>query len=246
MGTEQPGVPVALVLDLDSLPPAEGPRLPDTYRRLATNVQAPLVVAVTCDPHTAANVRQLLPEARVYVVHPNTTPTAVLGSVVGTLAADGYRVHLMSNDPDLGPRWKGVHTRTCGDQFTGRQALLIDLENIGPRSKHAGPFLDRLLETAGEVDTAVAAASKEVLDRYTPLCAARGITLLRAGPERNAADVALIAHAKQLHHRRYTAFIVASADHSLAQVPGQVTVLLPQHTPCSRRLADRALAVQRF
>lgn len=202
------------------------------------------VVVVTSDPEAVGIARRAGIHADVRVPKPGSGPELVM-SVTANLANRGHQVHLLSADP-VATKHRNVHVRVPVSTWPGRRALLIDIENVGAHPRKAVPFLRAVLHAAGHVDVAVAAAAPPLADAYRDACAALGVTLLRAEPVRDGADIALVQHAQKLHLRGYGSFVVASGDHHLRRVPGNVEVLLPHRVTCSRRLAARATRVQRF
>jgi len=152
----------------------------------------------------------------------------------GTQAADGVGL--------TGPA-SAIPAR--GGRRPGRSALLIDLENFCPgsrRQKRVLAQLRHLLLLAGPVDEVVAFAATPVLARQATLLAAAGIRALGVRPGRDAADKALVAHAKQLAAAGTTRFVVASADHYFARVAkfGQLRVISTPDHPVSTVLAAAA------
>lgn len=127
----------------------------------------------------------------------------------------------------------------------GRSALLIDLENICQGSRRRERVLAQLrhlLLFAGPVDEVVAFAATPVLARQAALLAAAGIPAVGVHPGPDAADKALVAHAKQLAAAGTTRFVVASADHYFARVAqlGQLRVISTPDHPVSKVLAAAA------
>jgi hypothetical protein len=145
------------------------------------------------------------------------------------------------------------HLRTsCHISRLGRQRvntddriLLLDLENLGSATLRPRPLRARLatlLAAAGEHHHAVAAyaiaegepdpvASLLAELRIAPLC-------VRPGPD--AAELALLAHARYVHAQGGRIFLVGSADGRFAELValGRVELLVWDGQPVSTKLAD--------
>lgn len=130
-----------------------------------------------------------------------------------------------------------------------RTALLIDLENYCPGSRHPRRVLSqlqRLLDATGPVETTVAVAARNVVARQRRVLTEAGIPVRSVAAGRNAADEALIDEARRLHAGGTRRFYVASGDHIFARVAdyGDLVVLTHAHHEVSNRLAAAATEVR--
>ncbi|MEV0681685.1 hypothetical protein AB0I60_34700 [Actinosynnema sp. NPDC050436] len=134
-------------------------------------------------------------------------------------------------------------------------ALLVDAENVigpfRPRVSLVRARLTALLAAAGHVDHAlVAFADTWPADDTVPSALAELGAIPWPVPEGpDAAETALAAHARYLAGRgRRWRFLVASADHRLAQVAeyGELHVLAWTDHPVSARLEAAATTIHRL
>lgn len=134
-----------------------------------------------------------------------------------------------------------------------RPVVLIDLENVvGTRSRM--PYLracvTTLLTAAGPRHHAVAAYAGEECggDPVASVLAALGVAPLRVPPGPDAAEQALIEHARRVQAEGCTRFIVCSSDRAFAVLAdaaaADLEVLVWQGQPVAARLTEAARAVR--
>ncbi|MGW5051531.1 hypothetical protein [Actinokineospora sp. NPDC004072] len=134
------------------------------------------------------------------------------------------------------------------------RVLLLDLENLGTVRLRPRPLrarLETLLAAAGEIHHAVAAyalPTGEDADPLASLLAELRIAPLRVPPGADAAEVALLAHARHVHAEGGRIFLVGSADGRFAELAGlgRVELLVWEGQPVATRLADLAHHVHRL
>lgn len=132
--------------------------------------------------------------------------------------------------------------------------LLLDLENLGTVRLRPRPLrarLETLLATAGEIHHAVAAyalSAEETGDPLASLLAELRIAPLRVLPGADAAELALLAHARHVHAEGGRNFLVGSADGRFAELAGlgRVELLVWDGQPVATRLVDVAHQVHRI
>lgn len=140
---------------------------------------------------------------------------------------------------------------SCSRRNQSRTGLLLDLDNLlisngsclGPPAAQA--LLLRILDLAGPVDYAIAAAPLRTIRQYGSTMALLGIRWEIVPTLPDAADYALLARADELTVRGYNKFVVASADHVFATLAGysEVTVIVRRGQRVSRRLRSAASQV---
>lgn len=134
------------------------------------------------------------------------------------------------------------------------RVLLLDLENLGVARLRPGALrarLGALLAAAGEVHHVVAAyalADDEGVDPLASLLAELRIAPLRVAPGPDAAELALIAHARHVHAGGGRVFLVGSADGRFAELGalGRVELLVWEGQPVATRLTEVAHALHRL
>lgn len=137
-------------------------------------------------------------------------------------------------------------TRAATVTPPARRAVLIDLDNIGPRSPEDAPVvLAALMQAAGAYDVALASGRDISYAAFSAACTLLGVGCFEAPGIRDGADRALLASADALAAVGVTDFAVISADHAFAALPGRVEVIVPTDRPVARRLAQRADSVTR-
>jgi hypothetical protein len=132
--------------------------------------------------------------------------------------------------------------------------LLLDLENLGSDRLRPRPLrarLETLLAAAGEIHHAVAAyALRDGAegDPVASLLAELRIAPLRVAPGPDAAELALLAHARHVHAEGGRTFLVGSADHRFAELValGRVELLVREGQPVAAKLADVVHHVHRL
>jgi hypothetical protein len=132
--------------------------------------------------------------------------------------------------------------------------LLLDLENLGAVRRRPRPLraqLEALLAAAGEIHHAVAAyglPNGADADSLASLLAELRIAPLRVPPGADAAELALLAHARHVHAAGGRTFLVGSADGRFAQLAalGRVELLVWDGQPVATRLADVAHHLHRI
>lgn len=134
------------------------------------------------------------------------------------------------------------------------RVLLIDVENVvGPVAP--GPEVIRgrvraLIEAAGEPHHVLACYAPEdpQADRTVSVLAEMRVATWQVGKATDAADHALLQHARYLRERGFTTFVVASADGMFAALAelGRLEVLVWERQSPSQRLVTAAHAVQRL
>lgn len=132
--------------------------------------------------------------------------------------------------------------------------LLLDLENLGSvwlRPRPLRARLETLLASAGEIHHAVAAYALPAgadADPLASLLAELRIAPLRVAPGADAAELALLAHARHSHAEGARNFLVGSADGRFAELAGhgRVELLVWDGQPIATRLADIAHHVHRI
>lgn len=146
-----------------------------------------------------------------------------------------------------------------GEVGTGRQAgrgrvLLIDMENVvgadRPRPGVIRARIGALLAAAGDVHHAVAsyAVRDPAANLTVSVLAELGVSPWPVPPGPDAAETALLRHARYAAGHGFRVFVVASGDYRLAEVSslGRLEVLVWQDHPISRRLQDAAAAIHRL
>ncbi|MEU0529116.1 hypothetical protein [Amycolatopsis tolypomycina] len=135
------------------------------------------------------------------------------------------------------------------------RVLLIDSENffgtISPRPRLLRARLAALLTAAGPVHHAVAAfaTTSETGDPLASLLAEHRVASLTVAPSPDAAEDALLAHARRVHDSLgRCCWLVASADHRLAALAelGRIEVLAWEGQPVADRLTNVAHATHRL
>lgn len=134
------------------------------------------------------------------------------------------------------------------------RVLLMDLENIGTVRLRPRPLrarLETLLAAAGPIHHAVAGYTQPTGDGGDPLAsllAELRIAPLRVPPGTDAAELALLAHARHVHAEGGRIFLVASADRRFAELAalGRVELLVWDGQPIATRLADIAHHIHRI
>lgn len=134
------------------------------------------------------------------------------------------------------------------------RVLLIDVENaVGPVAPGAGVVRSRvraLIDAAGEPHHVLAcyAPQDPQADRTVSVLAEMGVATWQVAKGVDAADHALIQHARYLQGRGFTTFVVASGDGVFALLAklGRLEVLVWEPQPLSRRLTTAAHAVRRL
>jgi hypothetical protein len=124
--------------------------------------------------------------------------------------------------------------------------LLLDLENLGTRWLRQRPFrarLNALLAAADPVHHAVAAyaVSPDADDGpLASLLAELRIAPMPVQPGPDAAELALLAHARRVHIEGGRSFVVGSADGRFAELAslGRVELLVWDGQPVAAKLAD--------
>ncbi|MDT8913738.1 hypothetical protein [Amycolatopsis sp. PS_44_ISF1] len=133
--------------------------------------------------------------------------------------------------------------------------MLIDLENVvgfRPKRRTLRTRMTALLEAAGPRHHAVAAyASLEDTDDVTAsTLAALGVAPLRVTPAPDAAELALLAHARRMQADGCASFTVCSGDHAFAVLGDAdaltLDVLVWQGQPVATGLAAVADHVRRL
>ena len=134
------------------------------------------------------------------------------------------------------------------------RVLLLDLENLGTVRLRPRPLrvrLETLLATAGEIHHAVAAYAQPAGEDGDPpasILAELRIAPLRVPPGADAAELALLAHARHVHAEGGRNFLVGSADGRFVQLAalGRVELLVWDGQPVATRLVDVAHHVHRI
>lgn len=123
--------------------------------------------------------------------------------------------------------------------------LLLDLENLGAVRLRPRPLrarLEALLGVAGDVHHAIAAYGlpDDEADPVASLLAELRIAPLRVAPGPDAAELALLAHARYVHAEGGRIFLVGSADGRFAELTGlgRVELLVWDGQPVATKLAD--------
>lgn len=132
--------------------------------------------------------------------------------------------------------------------------LLLDLENLGTAQFRPRPLrarLEALLAAAGEVHHAVAAYARSDATEGDPLAsllAELRIAPLRVPPGPDAAELALLSHARRIHAEGGRIFLVGSADGRFAELAalGRIELLVWDGQPVAAKLADVAHRVRRL
>lgn len=133
--------------------------------------------------------------------------------------------------------------------------VLIDLENVvgfRPKPRTLRDRVSALLTAAGPHHHAVAAYATDDLadDPTASLLAALGVAPLRVLPGPDAAETALLAHAKRMRAEGCTHFTVCSSDRAFAALADTDTVhldvLIWHGQPVSARLEHVAEQVRRL
>lgn len=137
--------------------------------------------------------------------------------------------------------------------------LLLDLENLGTVRLRPRPLrarLETLLTAAGEIHHAVAAYALPTAalptgdggDPLASLLAELRIAPLRVPPGTDAAELALLAHARHVHAEGCRIFLVGSADGRFAELAGlgRVELLVWESQPVATRLVNIAHHVHRI
>lgn len=151
--------------------------------------------------------------------------------------------------PPGGGLWEGVW---CGVRADDR-VLLIDVENaLGGLAGHPPVFRARvtaLRDAAGRLHHCVAAFGLEDSADRTPLSllAEVGVAPWPVVPGQDAADAALLEHARYVYRRGGRSFVVASADHRFATLAamGRLEVVAWEGQRLARRLEAAAHTVRR-
>lgn len=144
-------------------------------------------------------------------------------------------------------RWSGGCVRADD------RVLLIDVENaLGGADGHPPVFRARvaaLRAAAGRLHHCVAAFGLERSADRTPLSllAEVGVAPWPVSPGHDAADAALLEHARYVYRRGGRTFVVASADHRFATLAGlgRLEVVAWKGQRIARRLEDAAHTVWR-
>ncbi len=135
------------------------------------------------------------------------------------------------------------------------RVLLIDSENFfgstTPRPRLLRARLAALLAAAGPVHHAVAAyaTTNDTSDSVASVLAEHRVAPLTVAPGRNAADDALLTHARRTHDSLGRCqWLVASADHRLAALAdlGRIELLAWTDQPIAQRLTDVAHTTHRL
>jgi hypothetical protein len=120
--------------------------------------------------------------------------------------------------------------------------LLLDLENLGTELLRPRPLrarLEALLAVAGVIHHAIAAYALPDADPVASLLAELRIAPLRVPPGPDAAELALLAHARYVHAEGGRIFLVGSADGRFAELAGlgRVELLVWDGQPVATKLA---------
>lgn len=143
--------------------------------------------------------------------------------------------------------------RRIGGVEPSDRVLLIDLENV-VGTVHVRPRVLRaklrvLLQAAGPVHHALAsyAQADPVDDAAVSVLAEMGVAAWRVAQHDNAAEFALIMHARYAYQQGCRTFTVASADSALTALAdfGTFDVLAWEGQQVSAKLEDRAQSVIR-
>ncbi|GAA4869929.1 hypothetical protein [Saccharopolyspora cebuensis] len=133
------------------------------------------------------------------------------------------------------------------------RTLLLDLENLGSVRLRPRPLRARLmtlLAAAGEHHHAVAAyaVAEDGIDSAAAVLAELRIAPLRVAPGPNAAELALLTHARHVHAEGGRTFLVGSADGRFAELTslGRVELLVWDGQPVATKLAEVAHRVHRL
>ncbi|CAO5240216.1 hypothetical protein [Frankia sp. AgKG'84/4] len=134
------------------------------------------------------------------------------------------------------------------------RVLLIDLENmvglVQPRPDLVRARVHALLEAAGPVHHALAsyAQGEPSSDRGASVLAELRVAPWPVPAGKNAADDALLQHARYVHSRGGRTFTVASADHRFAELArwGQLDVLAWEGQPVARALTAAGAHLRRL
>lgn len=124
--------------------------------------------------------------------------------------------------------------------------LLLDLENLGTVRLRPRPLrarLEALLAAGGDVHHAVAAYALPDPDGVDPIASVLAelrIAPLRVPPGPDAAELALLAHARHVHAEGGRIFLVGSADGRFAELAalGRVELLVWDGQPVATKLAE--------
>ncbi|MET9265279.1 hypothetical protein [Amycolatopsis sp. NPDC004079] len=134
------------------------------------------------------------------------------------------------------------------------RVALLDLENLGMvklRPRTLRTRLESLLAACGDIDHAVASyavAAGEAHDPAASVLAELRIAPLRVPPGPDAAELALLAHARHVHAEGGRIFVVASADGRFAELAalGRVELLVWEGQPVATKLAGVAHSIRRL
>ncbi|MFD9734957.1 hypothetical protein [Umezawaea sp. NPDC059074] len=132
--------------------------------------------------------------------------------------------------------------------------LLLDLENLGTAQFRPRPLrarLETLLAAAGGFHHAVAAYARPDTTEGDPLAsllAEPRIAPLRIPPGPDAAELALLSHARRIHAEGGRIFLVGSADRRFAELAtlGRIELLAWDGQPVATKLIDVAHRVHRL
>jgi len=124
--------------------------------------------------------------------------------------------------------------------------LLLDLENLGSARLRPRPLRSRLevlLNAAGDIHHAVAAYALPDAAEADPLASVLAelrVAPLRVAPGTDAAELALLAHARRVHTEGGRIFLVGSADGRFAELAalGRVELFVWDGQPVAAKLAD--------
>ncbi|WP_189160686.1 hypothetical protein [Lentzea pudingi] len=132
--------------------------------------------------------------------------------------------------------------------------LLLDLENLGSARLRPRPLrsrLEALLNAAGDIHHAVAAYALPDVAETDPLASVLAelrVAPLRVTPGADAAELALLAHARHVHTEGGRVFLVGSADGRFAELAtlGRVELFVWDGQPVAAKLADVAHDIHRL
>ncbi|RLK58427.1 hypothetical protein [Actinokineospora cianjurensis] len=132
------------------------------------------------------------------------------------------------------------------------RTLLLDLENLGSATLKPRPLrarLETLLSAAGEHHHAIAAyaVTEGEPDPIVSVLAELRVAPLRVRPGPDAAELALLAHARHVHAEGGRIFLVGSADGRFADLAalGRVELLVWEGQPVATKLTDVVHATHR-
>ncbi|MFK0247128.1 hypothetical protein ACIQUM_20735 [Amycolatopsis azurea] len=127
------------------------------------------------------------------------------------------------------------------------RVALLDLENLGIARMRPRPMrahLETVLLVIGPAHHVVAAYAAEPVrpDERASLLAELGVAPLIVEQGRDAAELALLEHARHVHEVGGRTFLVGSADGAFAELAqlGVVDVLARKHQPIAAKLAAAA------